>query len=146
MTFYDQLIGNNILTNNSKFMFILDSEVCSSCKSDIINNKNIVIPDCGHPMHINCFCKLYENNLIHCSVCNKQMMEKKEIRVDSEPNSPTLWYLHTDYERKKMIHESIDQFPSSMFQLFRDCLSYLYKDVLIYPIPDNNIIDFSTFY
>ena len=97
MTFYDQLINNNILTNNpyfSSYIFypnikisIHKNEVCPLCIYDFTNNKNLVIPDCGHPMHINCFCKFYENKLISCSICKKQIIEKREKRVVCRPRS-----------------------------------------------------------
>ena len=52
-------------------MSIGKSEVCPLCLVDFVSDKNIVVPDCGHSMHIGCFCSLISYNLRDCSVCKK---------------------------------------------------------------------------
>ena len=52
-------------------MSIGKSEVCPLCLVDFVSDKNIVVPDCGHSMHISCFCSLISYNLRDCSVCKK---------------------------------------------------------------------------
>ena len=71
-----------ILHPNIKLV-INKSELCPICLGDFVSNKNIVVPDCGHSMHIQCFSTLLSYNLIHCSICHKQVIDKKEVCVSN---------------------------------------------------------------
>jgi hypothetical protein len=55
------------------------SELCPLCLVDFVSDKNIVVPDCGHSMHISCFCSLISYNLRDCSVCKKSVINKNSV-------------------------------------------------------------------
>ena len=61
------------------------TEVCPLCLNGFDNNKNIVVPECGHSMHIDCFCSLVSYKFRHCSVCNKQVIDNYSPVVLSLP-------------------------------------------------------------
>jgi len=64
-------------------MSIDKSEVCPLCLVDFLSDKNIVVPDCGHSMHIGCFCSLISYNLRDCSVCKKSIGNNSELCASS---------------------------------------------------------------
>ena len=88
-------------------MSIGKSEVCPLCLVDFVSDKNIVVPDCGHSMHISCFCSLISYNLSDCSVCKKPVINKNSVctpRLSSRTNvvdrarrMPTPSPVHTVY-------------------------------------------------
>ena len=81
MTSYDQATCadySHTIYFNVKIS-VRKNEICPLCLNGFIDTKNIVVPDCGHSMHINCFCRLYDNKLIHCSICKLQIIEKRSI-------------------------------------------------------------------
>ena len=83
MTYYDQATCadySHTIYFNVKIS-VRKNEICPLCLNGFIDTKNIVVPDCGHSMHINCFCRLYDNKLIHCSICKLQIIEKKESNI-----------------------------------------------------------------
>ena len=61
---------------NHKCNINLKEHNCSVCGESIFNSaSNINIPDCNHPIHINCLQKSIEHNQYKCSICKKSIID-----------------------------------------------------------------------
>ena len=74
-------VDNLIISHANITLAINISEVCPICLGDFVTNKNIVVPDCGHSMHINCFSSLLSYKFIDCSICKEQIIDEPELSV-----------------------------------------------------------------
>jgi len=63
------------IVHSNVTLFIDNSEVCPICLMNFVDDKNIVVPDCGHSIHMECFITYLSYKLVHCAICNKQVID-----------------------------------------------------------------------
>ena len=86
------------ITHLNVKLLIKKSEVCPICLSDFADNKSMVVPECGHSIHIECFRSLLSYNLIDCSICQKPVINNRSDNVSDMPR-PTDADNISDYEK-----------------------------------------------